>query len=170
MSTLRIFFLFFLVLGLIISCDNSTDSDYEDTEFIAELSDFENYTSWTQVVSNNGPDPLLQTAHGVNDTLTRNVYFKDNVSPSNGKYPRGTIIVKELRDAENNLTGALTVMVKRGGDFNSAGNGWEWFMTATDLSTVMTQGDNATAGGGMCANCHSGANVNNNGTDWVFSR
>jgi hypothetical protein len=172
MILLRFSMMLALALGLmlIVGCDSSTDSDDEETEFVAELNDFENYTSWTLVASENGPDPLLQTAHGVGDTLTRNIYFKDDETPGNGRYPKGTMIVKELRDEDGNLTGALTMMVKRGGDFNPDGNGWEWFMTSTDLSTVMTQGNNATAGGGMCANCHSGANTNNNGTDWVFSR
>lgn len=164
-----LFLTIILGLAVFVGCDSSTDSDDEVTEFVAEPEDFSDYTSWTLVASEDGQDPLLMTAHGVEDTLTRNVYIKDNESPSDGNYPKGTMIVKELRDDDGNLTGALTMMVKRGGNFNPDGNGWEWFMTSTDLTTVMTQGDNATAGGGMCANCHAGANVNNNGVDWVFS-
>jgi cytochrome c peroxidase len=78
-------------------------------------------------------------------------------------------VLKELQDKMGNVTGALTVMVKRGADFNPDGNGWEWFMTDVNLTTVLTQGDNATAGDGMCATCHAGANTNSNGTDWVFN-
>jgi len=150
------------------SCSSSTES--EEAEFVATLNDFQGYTSWTKVATSTGPDPLLQAAHGANDPLTRNVFIQDNAQPKNGRYPTGTLIVKELRDGMNGLAGGLTMMVKRGGDFNSSGNGWEWFMTSTDLTTVMTRGDNATAMDGMCASCHAGANVNNNGIDWVFSR
>jgi len=162
---------FTLLSSLVIfSCSSSTDSDDEEEEYVAELSDFANYTSWTKVATAVGPDPLLAAAHGANDTLTRNIFFKNDANSSNGKYSKGTLIIKELRDQEGNLTGALTMMAKRGGDFNPDGNGWEWFMTSTDLTTVLTQGNNQTAGEGMCATCHAGANTNNNGIDWVFSK
>jgi len=164
----RILLLIFTGL-LIFSCSSTTDSaDDSNNEFVADLDDFKNYQNWTEVDLLYGPDPLLQSAHGADDGLYRRIYVKDNVQPENGKYPTGTIILKELRDPDGNLTGALTVMVKRGGGFNPDGNGWEWFMTDTKLETIITQGDDATAGGGACATCHSGANVNNNGTDWVF--
>ena len=150
------------------ACSSSTDSD--DKEFIATLSDFDGYTGWTKVVTETGPDPLLGNAHGAAEPLTRNIFFLDNAQPKNGEYKVGTIIVKELRDGMGNLAGGVTMLVKRGGDFNPDGNGWEWFMTNTTLDTVYTQGDNAMAAGGMCASCHASANVNDNGTDWVFSR
>lgn len=152
---------------LVFSCSSTSDSK---DEFIATLSDFEGYTSWTEMETLYGPDQLLQTAHGANDSLYRTVYVKNNAQPnSKGNYATGTLIVKELRTESGELTGALTMMAKRGADFNPDGNGWEWFMTSTDLTTVLTQGDNATAGGGLCASCHAGANANNNGTDWVFN-
>ncbi len=154
---------------MIFACSTTTDStDDGSKEFVADLNDFKDYQNWTEVDLLYGPDPLLQAAHGANDGLYRRVYIKDNAQPENGKYPTGTIILKELRTPDGTLTGALTVLVKRDGGFNPDGNGWEWFMTDTDLTTVITQGDNATAGSGACASCHSGANVNNNGTDWVF--
>ena len=161
----------FILIGLLVvlSCSSSTDSDEED-EFVASLDDFAGYTSWTLVATETGPDPFLGEAHGVTDDFTRNIYFKNDAEASNGKYIKGSLIVKELRDGSNNLAGALTMMTKRGGEFNPDGNGWEWFMAATDLSEVLTQGDNATAGGGMCAGCHIQANTGTNGIDWVFSK
>ncbi len=165
-----------LALGLIlvfnVACNKSSTGtdDEKETEFVATLNDFKGYENWTLKATNTGPDPFLQSAHGVNDNFTRKVYFNDKAKPQNGKFPVGSIIVKELRDANGDLQGALTVLVKRGGSFNSAGNGWEWFMTDTKLSTVMTQGDNETAGGGACAGCHAQANSNNNGQDWVFTK
>ena len=163
--------LIFTLIGTLVflSCSSSTDSN-EDEEFKATLDDFAGYTSWTLVASKTGPDPFLASAHGVNDSFTRNIYFKDNASASNGAYGKGALLVKELRDAENNLAGALTMMAKRGGGFNPDGDGWEWFMAATDLSEVLTQGDNAAAAGGACAGCHAQANAGSNGIDWVFSK
>jgi len=61
-------------------------------------------------------------------------------------------------------------MVKRGGNFNPDGNGWEWFMTSPTRDTIMTRGDNSTAANGICAGCHSQANAGDNGVDWVFTR
>ncbi len=156
-----------LGLGL-LACSSSNNGDDGESEFIATLDDFKDYKSWALVDTAMGPDPFLGQAHG-GGPLTRSIYFKDDAMPQDGEYPKGTIILKELTDANDNVVGALTMLVKRGGDFNPDGNGWEWFMTTTDLDTVMTQGDNATAGGGACAGCHAQANSNNNGTDWVFS-
>ena len=168
MKLTKVSYLLLLLAGILIfSCSTATD---EVDEFVATTDDFKGYASWTKVATEYGPDPLLMTAHGVEDSLYRHIYIKDNKKPSNGKYPVGTIVLKELRDEMGVITGALTVMVKRGGDFNPDGNGWEWFMTSTDLATVLTQGDNATAGDGMCANCHTSANTNNNGEDWVFTQ
>ena len=158
-----------LILSTNLACDkNSTDNKEE--EFVASTDDFKDYKTWTLKATKNGPDPFLQTAHGVGDTLTRKIYFNATAKPSNGKYPVGSMVLKELTDAQGKLAGAFTVLVKRGGKFNPDGNGWEWFMVSPDFSEVLTQGDNATAGGGVCASCHSAANQNNNGIDWVFTK
>lgn len=155
-----------LATAVMYSCSSSSEAD---DEFVATLDDFSNYTSWNKTQTLYGEDALLKTAHGTTDSLYRTTYFSGNVTPSGDEYPNGTIIVKELRDEMGTLTGALTMMVKRGGDFNPDGNGWEYFMTDIDLSTIYTQGDNETAGDGMCAGCHAAANSNNNGIDWVFA-
>lgn len=157
------------VTGLLLFACSESTSDDENNEFVAGLESFSGYTDWTLVDTQYGPDPLLQSAHGTNDGFVRKIFVKDNAQPNNGQYPTGTLIVKELRDFDGALQGALTMMAKRDGGFNPDGDGWEWFMTSTDLTSVITQGDNATAGGGMCASCHAGANTNNNGTNWVFN-
>lgn len=169
----KMFKFFIISLGVITlfaACSSSTNSDQDNNEFIATLDDFKGYTSWTQVASNIGPDPLLMTAHGANDTLTRNVYFNEEARLQDGAYPSGSIIIKELRDDQNMLQGGITIMVKRNGGFNEEGNGWEWFMTDTNLESILVQGDNASAMDGACAGCHAQANTNNNGADWVFSK
>ncbi len=43
-------------------------------------------------------------------------------------------------------------------------------MVSTDLTQILGRGTNSEAFEGMCANCHSQANVNNNGIDWVFTK
>ncbi|APF20842.1 cytochrome P460 family protein [Caldithrix abyssi] len=160
-----------LLLSVNLACDKkSTDSNDEEQEFVATTQDFKDYKNWTLKATETGPDPFLKTAHGVNDNFTRKIFFNATAKASNGEYPVGSMILKELTDDQGNVQGAFTVMVKRGGNFNPDGNGWEWFMVSTDFSTVITQGDNATAGDGNCASCHSAANVNNNGLDWVFTR
>ena len=168
MRKLTYFTLLLLFAVFFQSCSTSNDPVEENAEFKASLSDFKDYQNWTKTDTKYGPDPLLQTAHGAEDGVVRRIYVKDNAQPSNGKYPTGTIVLKELRDFDGNLVGGITIMAKRGGSFNSDGNGWEWFMTDTNLETILTQGDNATALDGMCATCHAGANTNDNGADWVF--
>lgn len=160
--------LFFGLLIMACNSDNSTEPK-NDTEFQAGLQDFKDYKSWKKVATKFGPDPLLQSAHGANDSLFRNIYFKDDAKATTGEYETGTIILKELTDETGNVVG-ITVMAKRGGDFNPSGNGWEWFMTDAQLSQIVTSGDNAQAANGACAGCHSQANSNNNGVDWVFTR
>lgn len=91
----------FALIGLlfVLSCSSSTNSD-DDEEFVATLDDFAGYISWTLIASETSPDPFLGAAHGVNDNFTRNIYFKNDAVASNGKYEKGTLIVKELRDGD----------------------------------------------------------------------
>jgi cytochrome c553 len=133
------------------------------------LSDFVDFENWENIDENFGPDPFLMQAHGIADSLYRLVYVNYRVAPVRSVYPTRTIIVKELRDKDGESTGPLTVMAKRGGNFNPAGNGWEWFMTNPERNAIMTRGDNATAMDGMCASCHSAATNPPTGVDWVFS-
>jgi hypothetical protein len=64
-------------------------------------------------------------------------------------------------------------MVKRGGDFNSDNNHWEWFMLDPVSLDIMVDGAGVTARGanlmdGMCNNCHATANSADFGIDYVF--
>jgi len=151
--------------------NNGTDFVFNHpAEYVAELADFIDYANWARIDSAFGPDPLLSTAHGIPDSLSRLVYLKqNNLQPISGRYPTGAIFLKELKNDVGQTVSGLTMMVKRGGSYNSAGNGWEWFMTNVTLDTVVTRGDNVTALNGMCAGCHAGANTGGNGQDWVFN-
>jgi hypothetical protein len=56
---------------------------------------FSNFMNWVLEDTNQGPDPALGAAHAGNDeTVTREIYYKDGQDPVNGEFPVGTIIVK----------------------------------------------------------------------------
>ncbi len=137
----------------------------ESVEVVKNIEDFKEYTTWRLVRTLLGPDPFLGGAHG-NGTFFRSIY----VSPAdaklvNGQFPAGTMFVKQLRTNNDGnpgeITDALTVMVKRGGQFSPDGNGWEYFMTDTALTQAMMRGGSDT----MCFGCHSAAKD----LDFVFS-
>jgi hypothetical protein len=163
--------------GMCAGCHSAATNPANGTDWVFHhpheseigLNDFINFENWVKIDENFGPDPLLMEAHGIADSLYRLVYFNYPVAPVRSVYPTRTIIVKELRNKEGESVGPLTVLAKRGGSFNPAGNGWEWFMTNPERNAIMTRGDNATAMDGMCAACHSVATIIQNGEDWVFS-
>lgn len=65
------------------------------------------------------------------------------------------------------IEGSLTIMYKRGGDYNPDGGGWEWIMVNPDFSCVTFDGDSNTAS--FCHNCHTAANSNGEGFDYLFT-
>lgn len=158
-------------LAALISIQSCKDDKEESKpEFIASSSDFANFRSWTEVTTNEGPSPTLSTAHqGEVQNTTRTVYIKDNQNRVDGRFPVGTIIVKDTRDANGN-TVEVTAMVKRGGDnFNPDNNDWEWFMLNADGTIMSDQGTvmrGAGLMGGMCGMCHGAVKSN----DFVFSK
>ncbi len=106
--------------------------------------------------------------HGNDSTVTRYIYFKDSQTFSGGKYPLGTIIVKESQNDDMSVH-ELTAMVKRGNNFNANAGDWEWFMLAPDGKIATDTDGNPMRGadlmGGMCVGCHSAVS-----TDYVFSK
>ena len=155
----------FLISGIIISACSDDDDDNPNkpaAEFIAEQSDFANYNTWTMVGEYTEDDARLGgMAHGAGN-LKRIVYVnKSNTQLNDGEFENGLILIKEGRDKETNELKELAGMVKRGGDFNSNHNGWEWFMF--DLETGNIMGRDANLMEGMCNGCHAGA-----GKDYSF--
>ena len=154
----------FTVMFVVVmaSCsDNNTSEPPE--EYIATDADFANYTSWTLVAENNGPDPALGAAHGGNDsTVKRFIYVKDNASRGDdGQYPLGTLVVKDTKDKNGNLMNT-TAMAKRGGSFNPSAHDWEWFFLKG--GKIDQRGANLLDG--ACVGCHSQAKTK----DYVFSK
>jgi len=149
------------------SCKKDED---KNQEFIADDNTFKDFRTWTLKASNNGPDPALGPAHAGNDsTVTRDIYFDNNVSASGGQYPVGALIVKESKNPDMSVQ-ELTAMAKRGNDFNTAAGDWEWFILNSDGSiAVDNNGDQirgASLFNGMCVNCHNQAAT----SDFVFTQ
>jgi hypothetical protein len=161
-----------LVMGVVSACNKDSDDDPQDTtpqEYVATDASFADFQSWQLAAQNQGPDPALGDAHSGNDsTVTRYIYFKDSQTSSGGKYPLGTIIVKESKNPDMSLH-QLTAMVKRGNKFNPDHGDWEWFILAPDGKIALDGDGNPIRGadlmGGMCYGCHSTAT-----TDYVFSK
>ena len=149
--------------------DDDTNNDNPPQEFVANDDSFSGFQSWTLVAQNQGPDPALGAAHAGNDsTVTRYIYFKDDASRVDGKYPVGTIIVKEAYNPDNTVH-QFTALAKRGNNFNPSANDWEWFILAGDgqiaVDTAGNQMRGANLMGGACTGCHSQAS----NIDFVFS-
>lgn len=152
------------MINLFQACkdDDTTDEPTpQEQEFVADSTSFQNYASWSLDAEMMGEDPALGMAHAGNDSNSvRKIYFLDGQAPVNGEYPVGTIIVKETTNDTAFL--ANTAMVKRGGSFNPANDGWEWLLLDQD-GMILDRG--ADLMGGACAGCHTNAT-----TDWVFSK
>jgi len=147
----------------------SKDDDGPD-EFIANNDTFKNFTSWTLGGDYQGADPSLGGAHGGNDsTVTRRVYFKNDVKPSGSIYPLSAVIVKHSTNTAGDLN-EYTAMVKRGGDFDPSNNDWEYFMLAGDGQIAVDNDGNEMRGAnlmnGMCLGCHTSAKS----SDFIFTQ
>jgi cytochrome P460 len=159
---------FFTLAFTTQSC--SKDDDPAPEEYVADNDTFKSFASWTLGGELQGADPALGGAHGGNDsTVTRSVYFKNNVIPSGGTYPIGAVIVKYSHNTGGDLN-EYTAMVKRGNSFNTTGNDWEYFMLAGDGQIAMDASGNEMRGAnlmnGMCMGCH----VSAKNSDYIFTQ
>lgn len=156
-TTLLTLLSFLFVTGTVVqSCSKDDDKEdpQEPAQFEATNSTFADFKTWTLRATIQGPDPAIGNLHGPNDsTVTRNVYVKDNQAIVNGAYPQGTVIVKHSSNPGGTVD-EYTAMVKRGGNFNTADKGWEWFILNSD-GTIKSRG--AKISGVDCGGCHSGA-------------
>lgn len=145
------------------------------SEYIATNDDFGNYKEWTLVEQATGNSASNAGAHSV--TAIRRTYKKQAlVSPyfEAGEYPVGTVIVKELMEADGSL-GNIYGMVKRGGGFNPNDKGWEWFLLGQNSEVSRRSGSGGLA---FCGTCHAQAGdperVNQDasyqGRDFVFHK
>ena len=134
--------------------ENMTPDPTPQTEYVAEDSDFQGFRNWT-VVSQ--LSKALSDDGRAHTDAARTIWIKQaNATRSkNGQYPNGTILVKEVLGGYG-----IVAMVKRGGNFNSAHQGWEWFRL--DSAGKITSRNSAN----ICNNCH--AQVKNQ--DYTFTK
>ncbi len=94
---------------------------------VAFPANFAGFHSWSNEPAV-GPDGSTDGLHGVGPLR---VYW--NAAPPRGssEFPRCTIIVKETEETDVTKR-TVFAMVKRGGDYNSNGAGWEWFSLTDD--------------------------------------
>ncbi|MBD3234255.1 MAG: hypothetical protein GF315_11085 [candidate division Zixibacteria bacterium] len=176
-SLSRLAILLPLVALLVVSaCSDNGDDIMGSEDFEAALQDFTNYGSWEQIDYEIYPtnfNTLGGAAHAANDsTFVRQVYISPGAQISDGEYDQETIVVKETFQWDNGekdfTNGNLLAMVKRGGDFNSDHNGWEWFNIAPDLSVINDRG--ADMMNGACNDCHAATETDETlGDDYVFN-
>ena len=156
---LPLFAMFFTALVVFQSCsDDDEEKALPAAEFVADNTSFTNFRSWAEVAIHEGPDPALGMAHhGEDEVVTRTIYVKDNQKRgADGKFPVGTLIVKETK--KDGETIEVTAMVKRGNGFNPDNSDWEWFMLAPDGKIAVMDGVEARGAklmNGMCGQCHS---------------
>lgn len=136
-------------------------------EFEPDPADFDAYATWNLIGTEQGPDPLLGSAHDGNDEPTvRRIYKKQLAANPSGLgegYPTGTLLAKEVQDGDGEVI-AITGMAKRGAGFDPDHDDWEYFMWDVETGDVAMRGAVA-----MCIGCHAGANAAGNGRDWVFA-
>ena len=159
-SNLYLKYFAMLLVGLILFQSCSDDDEEEAApvaEFVATNADFANFRSWPEVATHQGPGPEIGGAHhGPDDEVSRTIYVKNNQKRgADGKFPVGTLIVKDTR--KNGETVEVTAMVKRGNGFNPDNNDWEWFMLEPDGKIARDNSlelRGAKLMGGMCGSCH----------------
>lgn len=144
------------------------------TEFVIDTAVFADYTEWDMVEFTTEDIPNLGSAHqNTGDTPPLRRIFQKQVlaNPEEAGdfgYPIGTVIVKDV--LVDNQVKEIVAMVKRGGEFAPANNGWEWLMLdSSNPSQVAEVNGNSMRGDlAMCTGCHSKA-IDDDGKDYVFS-
>lgn len=153
-NVFRLFLLTLISAAFIVACSDDETITPTDTEFVAEYSDFEGYESWELVEESVGEDPSGNLIGAHEEAVSKRIIRvnKTNVQMENDEWPVGTILVKEMRNAETDDLMAVMAMAKRGADFNPDHNGWEWLVINKDEGKIQERDANLM--GGMCNGCH----------------
>ena len=164
----------FLVSVITFGCSDDDDNVIGSKEFVPKLEDFANYKTWEVIDYTIGAsNPVLMDAHkGDDDSYSRRVYISSSTTIQGTEYLQGAIVVKETFTWEGNVKkfaamGGILAMVKRSGNFNPKGGGWEWFELSSDLSAIVGRGGEEMLNG-MCNSCHDMAKAQTGGADYVF--
>ena len=153
MATIKSLTVFVIVVILLTSCvyHDISDPDYVNATDDS-LFDEVNEQGYTYYQSGNLIAPASQSPHGLFKLRFNSTAFQaldaGGELPSNGSFPMGSVIVKEVY--VNSILNILAVMKKAPTDVN-AGEGWLWAEYALDGSPVISIG----GGGGSCVGCHN---------------
>lgn len=143
---------------IVYSCTSNTVIPPESNEeYIVTTDSLLNWRNWNIRGTVERPD--------INEFRTVYTNRIEAVDQEEGFYAQGTIIMKVLASYDSISDDKFyQVMIKRGGDFNPLGNGWEWIMT-DDLNDLSTRGGNEAVmpDGTPCVACHGAQN------DYVFN-
>lgn len=156
-----------LSLAVGISSCTKEETVTPSTEFTATDAAFAGFSAWTQTTTpKTGDDPsgFLKGAHDEKDgAVTRYIYINNGSATrsNNGEYPNGTVIVKDMK--KGGVSAGVMAMVKRGGTFNSANKGWEWFVLNSE-GKIQSRGADLMSG--ACNGCHSVVTAR----DFVFTK
>ena len=126
-------------------------------EFVATPESFADYPHWASYSLEGGGQ------------YPRTVYVNHLPAGDAGRFPLGTILVKELHRPADGGGEEIDAMVKRSDDFGEVdAPGWEWFGLARrdGGAQIVWRGARPPAGGGYagggasCAGCHRAAAMN----------
>ncbi|WP_053979256.1 cytochrome P460 family protein [Marinagarivorans algicola] len=138
-------------------------------EYVATKSMLSNYTSWQVSDYTIGiTSDFLGGKHGSTNAENARLVFENTLAAAQSgtdDYAQGSTIVKEVfttKDGEKEFAGTFA-MVKRGGNYNPDGAGWEWFNMNSD-NMVVARGQLA-----GCIGCHAKA-TDANGVDYTFTK
>ena len=162
-----------------------SDVTVDEVKNLDDFLDYKTSAAWTLIESLRGQDPagvLFGDKHALDKNLYRTIYKKQKAPKINGKYPVGTIFLKELSmpdvadaNQSGDTIGALTIMVKRSSGAERTNN-WEYFMTNSERNAIILQGmnDDATLGKDSnvsgCIRCHTLAQSRDTDNDYIFKR
>lgn len=160
-------------LEMCISCHVAADGDHGQDyvfdhpyQYEPQASDFDDYEDWHSIDVKQGPDEFLGDAHAGNDENAVRRIYKKQLAADPGEdgwgYPTGTMIMKTVEDAEQQLM-VLTGMVKRGEGYDPANGDWEYYMWDGPTGDLVANGKLEN-----CISCHSAANGDGGGADYVF--
>jgi hypothetical protein len=88
--------------------------------YLAFAQDFHGYHSWSSYDVTADADLV-----GIHDGSQVTEYINRPPPSGSGEFPLGTLVVKEATGGT--IPHEIFAMAKRGGGFNSAATGWEWF-------------------------------------------
>lgn len=157
---------------------NSNSPDDNDFSYKSPIPDGVLNPGWVKVnnetLTGNTFGLVPEGVHG-GPTSKREIFINSKgestakTSSDATKYPKGTIVIKELFDSSDTLT-SIVAMVKREKSYDSSNNNWEWFKLNPSDATIMKNNPDSFGKIAMCSGCHSSVRPSTSGKDFVFNQ